>query len=732
MLHLAKRAKTSFQLTWQSAYGLEIAERHPGTHEVQSAQCLFCKFFGRQPLKVHPQKSKPTEKVHFYTPPWRADLVKKHLNEQHSERWAEYQVSTVTADYFKDVVARSHTLHNYLDKDKDTLTFDMSRETVEVIIGKLFFRDDDELAATDDQEDLHAADRAAKILKLKENAMALFKRQEDGSYKVEVSNPVRYELTIRTVACGASFRMTAAIMDQTRTILNQAKLTGINDTMVGQYVRVLVGAAIQNIGQVLRRDDVWAFALSFDGSTHRGTTFFDVRVRVVVDGVLHNLHLVAMPHFGRHTANNQVEMLRTLLGAISASWANKLIGVTTDGERTNMGHISGVQTQMVNLATHDVLQIWCVPHQLDLIVKGTTEAVDHGAWAKTVYMTSTYLRRQSNLIADMGVTCPKKTNRWAHLALVLQFLTDHQPRIAKFIEERGADHGSATPPHLSPAWWTVTYAIAPAIDLINTTFVQLQDRSLVLIQQRCLVENLANNLRELFSVQIIEEVAEFAAWDRSSYYRADDYSTMCILFGDMAGYIADQGSRAEEHFSLLGNPGKTAVMEEIASFAVRLITGVQSVQAERNHLNQASGVEAPPVMPYELVCMRGSTFNSTVLNPRRDHLAKFTSEDEVYGVEVDHRELIKAYKTEDSVRAIIDKQDHTTSFNDAWDSIAGARFRRLRRFCGGLATVFANSTSVESDFSILKWEKDDCRSDLLDLSLEGIFQSKQWPVLSKI
>jgi hypothetical protein len=314
----------------------------------------------------------------------------------------------------------------------------------------------------------------------------------------------------------------------------------------------------------------------------------------------------------------------------------------------------------------------------------------------------------------------------------LRFLTDHQPRIAKFIEEREADHCSAAPPHLSPSWWTATYAIAPAIDLINTTFVQLQDRSLIIVQQRRLLEKLANDLRELFFVQIVEEVADFAALDRSSYYRADDYSTMCIEFGDMAGHIADQGSRAEEHFGLLGNPGKTAVMEEIASFAVRLITGVQSVQAERNHMNQASGVEAPPVMPYELVRMRSSTFNTTVLGPRRDHVAKFTSEEEVYGIEVDHRELTKAYKSEYGVRAIIDKQDHTTSFNDAWDSIAGARFLRLRRFCGGLATVFANSTSVESDFSILKWEKDEFRSCLLDLSLEGIFQSKQWPTLSKI
>jgi hypothetical protein len=41
-----------------------------------------------------------------------------------------------------------------------------------------------------------------------------------------------------------------------------------------------------------------------------------------------------------------------------------------------------------------------------------------------------------------------------------------------------------------------------------------------------------------------------------------------------------------------------------------------------------------------------------------------------------------------------------------------------------LATVFPNSTSVESDFSILKWELDEFHKSLLDLSLEGIFQAK--------
>jgi hypothetical protein len=56
----------------------------------------------------------------------------------------------------------------------------------------------------------------------------------------------------------------------------------------------------------------------------------------------------------------------------------------------------------------------------------------------------------------------------------------------------------------------------------------------------------------------------------------------------------------------------------------------------------------------------------------------------------------------------------------------------LRRFWAGLATVFPNSTSVESDFSILKWELDEFRKSLLDLSLEGIFQAKQFEMLDSI
>jgi len=70
-------------------------------------------------------------------------------------------------------------------------------------------------------------------------------------------------------------------------------------------------------------------------------------------------------------------------------------------------------------------------------------------------------------------------------------------------------------------------------------------------------------------------------------------------------------------------------------------------------------------------------------------------------------------------------------FNDAWEAL-GIQFATLRTFCGGLVTLFPNSTSVESDFSVLKWEKDPYCNNLLDLSLEGVFQSKQFEALAII
>lgn len=86
------------------------------------------------------------------------------------------------------------------------------------------------------------------------------------------------------------------------------------------------------------------------------------------------------------------------------------------------------------------------------------------------------------------------------------------------------------------------------------------------------------------------------------------------------------------------------------------------------------------------------------------------------------------FHTVETFRAAISAFDHRLASFDAMWRIgdAATRFPTLALFCGGLASVFANTSTVESDFSIIACEKDDKRSSLTDISLEGVMHCKQW------
>jgi hypothetical protein len=53
-------------------------------------------------------------------------------------------------------------------------------------------------------------------------------------------------------------------------------------------------------------------------------------------------------------------------------------------------------------------------------------------------------------------------------------------------------------------------------------------------------------------------------------------------------------------------------------------------------------------------------------------------------------------------------------------------------FCGGLASTFPGTSTVESDVSIIVRERDDSRAALSNLSLDGILHAKQRDEIIKI
>ncbi|KUF83664.1 hypothetical protein AM587_10009636 [Phytophthora nicotianae] len=132
-------------------------------------------------------------------------------------------------------------------------------------------------------------------------------------------------------------------------------------------------------------------------------------------------------------------------------------------------------------------------------------------------------------------------------------------------------------------------------------------------------------------------------------------------------------------------------------------------------------------MPSELVLVTPRDFGENVLGTRRDQLMKCWNLDQVEAAEREHRDVFLANALNDSIRSVLDKQDFKTKFNEGWDALEEAAkpktFKHLRQFGCGLATIFANTASVESDFSILKWKLNDRRAAMTSLAFEGIFQA---------
>jgi hypothetical protein len=77
------------------------------------------------------------------------------------------------------------------------------------------------------------------------------------------------------VSIGLSFRQTAAVITQHRNLCKNSKLAGLNDHMVGQFVRVLLTVALQLMSTIMNQKHVWAFSLAVDTSSHMGVSLLD-------------------------------------------------------------------------------------------------------------------------------------------------------------------------------------------------------------------------------------------------------------------------------------------------------------------------------------------------------------------------------------------------------------------------------------------------------------------------
>ncbi|CAM6064809.1 unnamed protein product [Sphagnum tenellum] len=115
---------------------------------------------------------------------------------------------------------------------------------------------------------------------------------------------------------------------------------------------------------------------------------------------------------------------------------------------------------------------------------------------------------------------------------------------------------------------------------------------------------------------------------------------LCIPAVEIVNHIENQGSFARDCYKCLEAADQQDVINHIATYAMALIVGLHSVKAERDGNNRVLDKYALPVLLVQLVKVRHGVFLKDVLDPFRQHVFSFWSEENVEQVEAEHRELL--------------------------------------------------------------------------------------------
>jgi hypothetical protein len=97
------------------------------------------------------RKRKQCSNIKYFTKLFSSFKYCSHREGQHTASWTEYQGMSVDQkkQYFNGRIKATNMLHHHFDLDKDTYEFFICTEIINVIIGDLFFRDDEQFENID-------------------------------------------------------------------------------------------------------------------------------------------------------------------------------------------------------------------------------------------------------------------------------------------------------------------------------------------------------------------------------------------------------------------------------------------------------------------------------------------------------------------------------------------------------------------------------------------------------
>ena len=256
-----------------------------------------------------------------------------------------------------------NTILSHVDLEVNTLRILIKKPIIDNLIGELLLRDEVDMMEEDDDEmALHFKDRAIDWFRKPFNE----REGEEDQYCVIIKGKIQFNMIVRNIANGLSFRQASRMIQITREETGLGKLGACHSGTVSHYVRTIAALNFTALGKIL--SSRWAFAIAFDGAFYGTMTYIDHRLRFFKDD-LQDFHAILIPLTGAHTGENVYLHICKFLDVVCPEWRSKLIGASADGAANMQGHISGTVTRFADECTSPgskLTRVWCVLHHMAL------------------------------------------------------------------------------------------------------------------------------------------------------------------------------------------------------------------------------------------------------------------------------------------------------------------------------------------------------------------------------
>jgi len=268
---------------------------------------------------------------------------------------------------------------------------------------------------------------------------------------------------------------------------------------------------------------------------------------------------------------------------------------------------------------------------------------------------------------------------------------------------------------------------------MSEVLTKIQGLQTHLNEQKAEIGKLARFLQDVSGVEGPSEYQE-AGESNSDYfysacarYRISVEKAVLLIQGECSWVSSTfERMQGERNFGVF-----STVIEDAALLYVNGVAGFDSIVATRSEMNKPEDV-FPPVLPQDLAELTPPMFDKIVdQHKERLKLLKNTLEmelkDEFRNLSRDskHSEPQQVNGKDIVVQDLLkQRKGIQCSFERGWKIFKDV-YPLLCIFAGGLVSVFPGTSTVESDFSVIGFQKDDYKAALTDFSLESCLQSKQ-------